>query len=274
MAFVLEAARDAGVPVVVLDRPNPLGGETVEGNIVKDSYHSFVGLFPIAVRHGMTLAELASLYNAHFGIGATLSTVRMEGWERRMLWEETGLPWVPPSPNMPLPETAVVYPGMCLLEGTNLSEGRGTTRPFEVVGAPFIDPNELRRRMDDFSLPGITFRPVFFEPTFHKWAGERCGGLWLHVTDRVSFKPFLTGIALIIAVHELYTDLFRWRNPPYEDEEHIMPIDMLAGSDFLRKAVREGKDIGEIEHSWIQELAGFMKVREGCLMYSSWSALR
>jgi uncharacterized protein YbbC (DUF1343 family) len=215
----------------------------------------------------MTIAELATMYNDRFGIGSALATVRMEGWDRSMLWSETGLPWVPPSPNMPLPETALVYPGTCLLEGTNLSEGRGTTRPFEVMGAPFIDPNALRRRMDDFTLPGITFRPVFFEPTFHKWAGEHCGGVWLHVTDRRSFKPFLTGIALLLAVHELYGDRFRWRDPPYEDEEHIMPIDMLAGSDFLRKAVEGGMDPGEIERAWDGELAAFGEARRTYLLY-------
>lgn len=267
MALVMEAARTAGIPVVVLDRPNPLGGETVEGNIVAEAFRSFVGPFPISVRHGMTLAELASLYNSHFGIGAALAVVPMERWERHLFWEETDLPWIPPSPNMPLPDTALVYPGTCLLEGTNLSEGRGTTRPFEVMGAPFIDPNELCRLLTGFSLPGVTFRPVFFEPTYHKWAGEKCGGLWLHVTGERIFKPFLTGIALLMAVHRLYADRFMWKDPPYEGEERLMPIDMLAGSDAVRQAVEEGKDISEIENSWAPELAAFMKVRENHLIY-------
>ncbi|MFQ6104520.1 MAG: exo-beta-N-acetylmuramidase NamZ domain-containing protein [Candidatus Glassbacteria bacterium] len=267
MAYVMEAARDAGSGIIVLDRPNPLGGEVLEGNVVGEDYLTFVGLYPLAVRHAMTIAELAILYNGYFGIGADLSTVPMVGWERSMYWEDTGLTWIPPSPNMPIPETAVVYPGTCLLEGTNVSEGRGTTRPFEVFGAPFIDPEKLNKSLAIHTLPGVTFRPLYFKPTFGKWAGERCGGLWLHVTDRKSFKPFLTGVAIIREVFRLYPESFKWNQPPYEYEEEILPIDMLAGTDSVRRAIEEGKSLREIEESWQDELASFEDVRETCLLY-------
>jgi len=267
MALVMEAAGDAGIPVVVLDRPNPVGGLNLEGNVVREGYFTFVGLYPLAVRHGMTIAELATFFVRHCGIKAELHTILMEGWERGMYWEETGLPWIPPSPNMPAVSTALVYPGTCLIEATNLSEGRGTTRPFEVVGAPYLKPNVLKKRLEALDLSGVTFRPIFFEPTFSKWAGERCGGLWLHVTDRQRFKPFLTGVAIIREVLALCGDSFKWLEPPYEYEYTIRPIDMLAGNSSLRKAVEAGWDLPAIERSWEVELTGFRVLRESCLLY-------
>ena len=267
MALVMEAARDAGKPVVVLDRPNPIGGQSLEGNIVDEGHFTFVGLYPLAVRHGMTIAELAVFFNDHCGIGAELHIIPMEGWERKMYWEETGLSWVPPSPNMPAVSTAVVYPGTCLVEATNLSEGRGTTRPFEVVGAPFIEPGRLKENLETLTLPGVIFRPLFFEPTFSKWSGERCGGVWLHVTDRQIFKSFLTGVAVIREVLALYGDSFKWLEPPYEYEYTIQPIDMLAGTASLRQTVEAGRDLSELERSWEKELEGFRVLRESCLLY-------
>jgi uncharacterized protein YbbC (DUF1343 family) len=267
MALVMKAAKEAGVAVAVLDRPNPIGGLIVEGNVVEERFFTFVGLFPLAVRHGMTIAELALLYNDHHDIGATVVAVPMEGWSRDMFWGDTGLPWIPPSPNIPIPETAMVYPGMCLLEGTNVSEGRGTTRPFEVFGAPFIHPEELRQKLCEHELPGVAFRPVYFEPTFGKWVDRRCGGIWLHITDPNTFKPFLTGIAVIKEVYSLCGDDFSWREPPYEFEENILPIDMLFGTDRVRKAIEAGEDLKNIEALWKAELSDFQTVRASCLLY-------
>ncbi len=267
MALAMRTAKETGTRVVVLDRPNPVGGETLEGNVVQEGYETFVGLFPLAVRHGMTIGELALFFNDHCGIGSKLTVVPTEGWTRDMYWGDTGLPWIPPSPNMPLPETALVYPGMCLLEGTNLSEGRGTTRPFEVFGAPFIDPKKLLDELSSLPLPGVTFRPLFFEPTFSKWAGKRCGGLWVHVRDRLRFKPFLTAVAILGEVRSTYGEFFSWLDPPYEYEETILPIDMLLGTDSVRMAIERGTGIREIEESWADELETFGNVREKYLLY-------
>src|SRR5580765_3891418 len=203
MALAMQACARADLPVVVLDRPNPLGGIQMEGNVADPAYASFVGLHPLAIRHGMTIAELAAYLNETHGFGADLTVVPMEGWRRAMGWEETGLPWVQPSPNMPTPDTARVYPGGCLIEGTNLSEGRGTTRPFEWVGAPWLDAHAYAESLAAEQLPGVAFRPARFRPTFQKWAGQVCGGVHLHVTDRHRFKPFLTGLAIVAVARRL-----------------------------------------------------------------------
>ena len=172
-----------------------------------------------------------------------------------MWYDQTGLPWVMPSPNMPTLDTATVYPGMCLLEGTNLSEGRGTTRPFEIFGAPFIEPERLLKRLNDFKLTGLIFRPLYFEPTFQKYAGQLCGGAQIHVTDRKRFRPFKTAVAILKAVYELYPDKFQWRRPPYEYETERLPIDILAGTDRLRVFIEEGKELKDME-AWWQSQAG------------------
>ena len=197
MTLAMKAAARVGLPVVVLDRPNPLGGEKLEGNVPDPRFASFVGLYPLPTRHGMTIGELAGYLNDTHGLGCDLTVVPMLGWKRDMLWEDTGLPWVAPSPNMPTPDTARVYPGGCLVEGTNLSEGRGTTRPFEWIGAPFLDGARLEQALARRGLPGARFRGIGFEPAFHKWKGKRCGGVQVHVTDADRFKPVATYLALL-----------------------------------------------------------------------------
>ena len=209
IAFCMAAAGKTGTKVLVLDRPNPINGHQVEGNTVAPEFRSFVGWYPLATRHGMTVGELARLFQGEFGVKCDLEVVRMKGWHRRRYMDEVDIPWVLPSPNMPTVDTAVVYPGMCLIEGTELSEGRGTTRPFECFGAPFIDPEALAKRLREFRLPGIRFRPIYFKPGFQKHAGQVCGGVQLHVTRRKAFKALLTGVAALKAVHDLYPKDFK-----------------------------------------------------------------
>ncbi|HKP14389.1 MAG TPA: DUF1343 domain-containing protein, partial [Blastocatellia bacterium] len=216
MALAMQAARECGKRFIVLDRPNPINGAQVEGNILDARFASFVGMYPLPMRHGMTAAELALMFNREFGIACDLEVVAMQGWRRAMWFEETGLPWVMPSPNLPTVEAAAVYPGMVMFEGTAVSEGRGTTRPFEIVGAPYIEPRRLAERLNRDKLPGCVLRPLHFEPTFHKFKGELCGGLQVHVTDRAAFKPVITGVSIIAAIRELYPDRFAWKEPPYE----------------------------------------------------------
>jgi uncharacterized protein YbbC (DUF1343 family) len=267
LALAMEACARAGVKVVVLDRPNPLGGRRMEGNVLDRRFASFVGLHPLPVRHGMTIGELALFLNTTRGLGAELSVVPMTGWRREMAWEATGLPWIPPSPNMPTPDTARVYPGGCLIEGTNLSEGRGTTRPFEWVGAPYIEPEAWAEALGAERLPGVRFRPCVFQPAFHKWKGRECGGVQLHVTDRERFKPYLTGLALIATARRLYPEKFAWRKPPYEFERTRLPIDLLCGSDRVRRQIERGLPLRQIEASWQGELAAFKAARRNFLLY-------
>lgn len=236
----LRACATAGLPVVLLDRPNPIGGDVVEGPLLEPDYRSFVGDAPIPLRHGLTLGELARLLNAEQAIGADLTVVPMESWRRSMLWQDTGLAWVPASPNMPRIETALLYPGQVLLEGTNLSEGRGTTLPFEVAGAPFIDPHTLANKLAEHKHPGLVLRPVQFVPTFDKWQGQTCGGIALHIVDPRALRPVAFTSAFLAAVRELYPADFAWWPPPYEYERHKMPIDILYGSSRLREALEAG----------------------------------
>jgi len=229
MLLCLRAAAQRGIAVVVADRPNPLDGVTTEGRPQDPDYLSFVGLHPLPVRHGKTIGELAELFRADLSLDVDLAVLPMEGWNRAHYYDETGLPWVMPSPNMPTVDTAVVYPGMCLLEGTNLSEGRGTTRPFELFGAPWIDPHRLCRALDDLQLPGAHFREAAFEPGFQKFAGQICRGAQLHVTDRSSFLRLRTALAILRTVQEIYPREFAWKQPPYEYEEEKLPIEILCG---------------------------------------------
>ncbi|MFO7695371.1 MAG: DUF1343 domain-containing protein [Vicinamibacterales bacterium] len=267
MANCLRAAARHGVPVIVCDRPNPIGGEAVEGPMLEQGYESFVGLFPIPMRHGMTIGELAVLFNTHFGIGANLQVVEMEGWSRGMYFDETGLPWVLPSPNMPTLDTAIVYPGAVLFEGTQLSEGRGTTRPFELLGAPWIDAERFCAELNALALAGVWCRPVMFEPTFHKHAREACGGCQIHVTDRGTFQPVLASVAVMAAFHRANPGRFAWRQPPYEYEPDKMPIDILAGSPALRGQIEGGVPAREIAASWEAGVAAFEPARRASLLY-------
>src|SRR5437588_6701953 len=267
LALAMRECARAGVRVVVLDRPNPLGGDRVEGNVPDPAFASFVGLYPLPARHGFTIGELARRFVLEEGIRCDLPVARMRGWRRAMLWEDPGLPWVPPSPNMPTPDTARVYPGGCLIEGTNLSEGRGTTRPFEWVGAPWLDAHAFAAALAAEALPGVTFRPARFRPTFHKWAGRLCGGAQIHVTDRARFQPFLTGLAVIAVARRLAPRAFRWRRPPYEFERRRLPIDILLGTDQVRRALTRGAGLKAVERSWQRDLAGWKRRRAAWLEY-------
>ncbi len=267
MANCLRAAARHGLPAIVCDRPNPVGGDALEGPMLEPGYESFVGQFPIPMRHGMTIGELAALFNDHFGIGADLTVVRMEGWARSQYFDQTGLPWVMPSPNMPTLETAIVYPGAVLVEGTQVSEGRGTTRPFELLGAPWVDAERVSADLNGLGLGGVRFRPAVFEPTFHKFARESCGGCQIHVTDRRAFRPVLAAVAVLAAFRRAGPDRFAWRQPPYEYEHEKMPIDILAGSPALREQIESGVPAREIAASWDGPVSAFESIRRPRLMY-------
>ena len=267
MANCLRACGRHDLPVVVCDRPNPINGIDVEGETLAPGYESFVGLFPIPMRHGMTIGELARFFNETFNLRAPLEVVKMEGWSRDMYSDATVLPWVMPSPNMPTLDTAVVYPGTVLFEGTMLSEGRGTTRPFELVGAPWIEAERFARAMNDLGLPGVHFRAAAFEPTFQKHAKQTCGGCQIHVTDRHAFRPVLTGAALISTFRRFDPQKFAWRQPPYEYEHEKLPIDILAGSDRLRSQIEAGTPVPEIADSWHEDETAFRKRRDAFLLY-------
>ena len=267
MANCLRAAARAGLPVIVCDRPNPIGGVAVEGPMLEPDYKSFVGQFPMPMRHGMTVAELARLFNERHHIGAELEVVPMQGWSREMYWDDTGIPWVMPSPNMPTLDTAIVYPGTVLFEGTVLSEGRGTTRPFELVGAPLIDGDQFAARMNEAGLAGVHFRPAIFEPTFQKHARTTCGGCQIHVTEREAFAPVKVGVSLLREFHGTAPKQFKWRDPPYEYEHDKMPIDILAGSPTLRAQIEQQTPLDDIVTSWRPGEAAFAEVRKPYLLY-------
>lgn len=267
MDLCMQACREARKTVLVLDRPNPLGGRMTEGPVLDPAYASFVGLKPLPVRHGMTIGEIGSYLHQAYYPDLDFRVLSMKGWKRTMWFDTTRLPWALPSPNMPTPDTALVYPGMCLLEGTDISEGRGTTRPFEIFGAPFIDPGTIVGVLKEFKLPGVVFRPLHFQPTFQKHANTLCGGAQIHVTDRDKFRPFKTGVAVLKAVHNTYPRDFAWKQPPYEYEEVNLPIDILAGSDRLRKDIESWKDLDEMEAWWKKETTSFEKVRKKHLLY-------
>jgi uncharacterized protein YbbC (DUF1343 family) len=267
MANCLRAAARAGLPVIVCDRPNPIGGVQVEGPMLEPGYESFVGQFPIPMRHGMTVAELARLFNEHHGIGAPLEIVPMEGWSRELYFDATEIPWIMPSPNMPTLDTAIVYPGTVLFEGTMVSEGRGTTRPFELIGAPWLDGAALTARLNRSGLAGVHFREVMFEPTFQKHAKTPCGGCQIHMLSRWDFEPVKVGVAVMRECYALGPDQFKWRDPPYEYEHDKMPIDILAGSPALRKQIEQLMTVEDIAASWRQDVKDFENLRKPYLLY-------
>lgn len=269
MALAMEAAAEQGIPFVVLDRPNPINGVQVEGAVLDTAFASFVGLYPIPVRHGMTVGELARMFNGEGwlknGVKADLKVVPLKGWKRAQWFDQTGLTFIPPSPNMPNLETATVYPGLCLIEGTNVSEGRGTDEPFLQFGAPWIHPKELFARLKTFHLPGVQFAPVSFVPksmpgkaSHPKFQDETCYGLKLKVTDRDAFKPFLTGVRIVQSLHTLYPQQLKWR------ERHF---DRLVGSDVLRKAILSGRDLKDLIQEWQESAEAFKKQRQKYLLY-------
>jgi uncharacterized protein YbbC (DUF1343 family) len=283
MRLCLEAAWEKGIAVVIPDRPNPLGGELVEGPTLVDGFQSFVGLHTVPVRHGLTMGEMAKLLVAETYPGLQLHVLPMEGWTRGLLWEDTGLPWVLPSPNMPTPDTARVYPGMCLLEACTASEGRGTTRPFEIFGSPWIDAARLKIDLDSLDLPGVRFRELGFQPTFHKGVGRLCGGVQIHVTDSVAFRPVLTGFATLwalrrqgyltdpVAIDPLHPenlpDVFAWKAPPYEYETEKLPIDILAGHSKWREMLEAGASPRDLAKAWEPHEAAWLQRRKPFLLY-------
>jgi uncharacterized protein YbbC (DUF1343 family) len=261
LALVMQAAREAGMGVIVADRPNPIGGIRVEGPVLDPALASFVGAYPIPIRHGMTLGELALMMNTDFGIGCDLTVVTCTNWRRPDDATQTGLPWLPPSPNMPTIDTAFIYPGTCLIEGTNLSEGRGTTKPFELIGAPFIDAHGLADRLNQRNLPGAHFRPAWFTPSFSKFQGQLCAGVQVHITDRAAFAPVDAGIAILLEVARHHGKDFSFLpgNPPF--------FDKLAGVSWLREAITAGESLDAIKTRWQPELAAFKLKRARSLLY-------
>jgi uncharacterized protein YbbC (DUF1343 family) len=248
MVLAMRACAKAGVAFVVLDRPNPIGGAQVEGGAIDAGYDSFVGLVSCPNRHGLTAGEIARWRAAEEKLDLDLTVIEMGGWTRAMYFADTGLPWVLPSPNMPTPDTALVYPGMCLVEGTELSEGRGTTRPFELAGAPFVDPYALAAALAP--LPGATFRPTYFTPTFQKHGRTTCGGVQIHVTDRHAFLPYLTGVAFVKACRDQAPDRFAWRTRAYEFVDRIPAFDLLAGTPAVRAGIDAGAPLAELAATW------------------------
>ena len=267
MANCLRACKRHDVPVIVTDRPNPIGGAVVGGPTLVKGFESFVGQFPIPMQHGMTIGELARYFNEVFGIGAKLTVVPMEGWMREMYYEDTGLPWVMPSPNMPTVDSAVVYPGTVLFEGTNVSEGRGTTRPFELIGAPWVEPDALGESLNAHHLPGVHFRPVVFEPTFQKHAKQACGGCQIHVLNRGDFRAAESAVAVLIEIRAQGPKSFQWRQPPYEYEHEKLPFDILAGSGQLREQIDAGTPAPAIYDGWAADVERFRAARQQYLLY-------
>ena len=267
MANCMRAAKKFGRRIVVCDRPNPIGGAVVEGNVTETAFTSFVGQFEIPTRHGMTTGELARMFNEHFGIGCELEVVPMQGWRREIYFEATGLPWILPSPNIPTVDTCVVFPATVHIEGTELSEGRGTTKPFELNGAPYIDPWEWAGELELLGFEGVRFRQCYFQPTFQKHAKVTCGGLQLHVTDREAFTPVIVGIAMIKTANDLYRETFEWKREPYEYVFDKNPFDVVCGTDRIRKQIENGVSLREIRRNWDEGLAGFKEARLRYLLY-------
>jgi uncharacterized protein YbbC (DUF1343 family) len=267
MANCMRAAARVGLPVIVCDRPNPIGGDAIEGITLEPGCESFVGQYPIPTRHGMTIGELAMLFNDHFGIGAALEVMTMHGWQRAMYWDQTGLHFVMPSPNIPTLDSAIAFPGTVHIEGTNASEGRGTTRPFELVGAPWVKAEAFAAALNRRGLPGVYFRAVVFEPTFQKHARVPCGGCQTHVLDRDAYQPVLTGVALIEQIRAADPASFAWKPPPYEYEHDKQPIDVIAGSPSFRAAIDAGARAETIAAAWHDSVAAFRQLRRPFLLY-------
>jgi uncharacterized protein YbbC (DUF1343 family) len=267
LANCMRAARRLGKRVLVCDRPNPINGVSMAGNILEPEYASFVGQFALPTRHGMTVGELARMFNEHFGIGCELEIISMDGWKREFWHDDTNAPWVLPSPNMPTLDSATVFPGTVHFEGTQVSEGRGTTKPFELIGAPYIDPDDYADRLNALGLAGVYFRSCIFQPTFQKHAGVSCGGVQIHVLDRNLFEPWLAGIALAKLAHDMYQDQFRWKVPPYEYVYDKNPFDVISGTARIREAFEKGIALDEIAERTKEPLAEFKELREQYLLY-------
>lgn len=268
MLNCLRAAAKCGKKVLILDRPNPLGGEIVEGNLLKPELYSFVGPYSLPMRHGLTMAEMARIFDHAFELEVDLDVVSMNGWNRSMSWHDTGLKWIMPSPNMPLPETAQVYPGQVIWEATNLSEGRGTCRPFEIFGSPFLDTKAVKQALLPDATAGCYLQEVSFRPTFHKWEHEICRGFMIHILDPNTYRPYFSTIALLKAIMETHDRQFEWKTSPYEYEFEKMPIDMILGDSTLRREIEKGADLFPMREKWLKDLESFLEWRRPYLLYS------
>ncbi|MGD9182659.1 MAG: DUF1343 domain-containing protein [Desulfobacterales bacterium] len=267
LSFCLEAAKTFNKKVLVLDRPNPITGLAIEGNCLNPAYSSFVGRYPLPMRHGLTMGELARLFNEHFKIGCDLEVVPMKGWQRSMFYEQTGLPWIPPSPNLPRPVSTLVYPGQVLWEGTNVSEGRGTAQPFELFGAPYVDSQGILAAIDTESIPGIILRPVAFEPTANKWQAQLCQGFQIHITDPHAYRPYETSLRLLQVVIRHHQKDFAWKQPPYEYETRRLPIDLIIGDGKIRRRLEKIEPIETIAMSWQTQLDEFSEISRAYHLY-------
>ena len=266
VAYCLEKAAKLKKQVVILDRPNPIGGTQIEGNILSKDYASFVGRFPIPMRHGLTIGEISQFFNQEFQIGCNLTIIPMNGWKRQMYWQDTELSWIAPSPNLPTPKSCMVYPGQVIFEGTNISEGRGTTLPFELFGAPFLDTKKIKAEADKL-IKGAFLRPVNFEPTSGKWQGNICKGFQIHVTSKKEFKPYFSSLALMQLIIKHHKNDFKFKNPPYEYEFERMPMDLILGSKTLRKRLTNLEDINLLSDQWQDELKQFKSLSGKYYLY-------
>jgi len=264
----LKAASRDGKKVLVLDRPNPLGGESVEGNLLKPELYSFVGPYCIPMRHGFTMGEMAQMFNHVFDLACDLEVIPMHGWHRDMLWNETGLKSFMPSTNMPSALTAAVYPGQVIWEGTNLSEGRGTCRPFEIFGAPYLDTKAVKNELEPEAVEGCYLQEYSFQPTFNKWQGELCHGFMIHIVDPKSYQPYFTSLSILKAVMEIHQTKFEWKEPPYEYEYKKKPIDLIIGDSSIRRELESGVRVSRIRKKWQPDLESFFQWRRRYLLYS------
>ena len=264
---LLKAVSSSGKKMVVLDRPNPLGGEIIEGNLLKPDLYSFVGTYSLPMRHGLTMGEMAGIFKDVFHIEIDLEVFPTNGWSRGMLWLDTGLRWIMPSPNMPIQETAYVYPGQIIWEATNLSEGRGTCRPFEMFGAPFLDTGEVKKHLLREAQKGCHLQSISYRPTFHKWSGEKCNGFMIHILDHKAFRPFFTSVALLVSIITSHREDFRWKEPPYEYEYERSPIDLILGDKEIRYKIEGGEDLLQMREKWCSEIKDYDEWRKPYLLY-------
>ena len=267
MSYCMEIAQKTGTRILILDRPNPINGIQVEGNCLNEAFASFVGRYPIPMRHGLTIGELALLFNGHFNIDCDLEVMPMEGWVRKMYFKDTGLPWVAPSPNLPTPESAMVYPGQVIWEGTHVSEGRGTTQPFEIFGAPYLDTDGILAAAGGRESAGAVLRPMVFEPTANKWAQKTCHGFQIHITDPYRYDAYAMSLKLLAAVYALHEKDFEWKQPPYEYEFQRLPIDLITGDDTVREKIENLENFEEIKKSWMVECDAFIHICKGYYLY-------
>jgi uncharacterized protein YbbC (DUF1343 family) len=265
--LLIEQVANLDKEILILDRPNPLNGGTVQGPVLEPEYVSFVGLYPIPVRHGLTIGELCTLVNDELDLGADIKVVKMTGWTRDLYFNDTGLFWTMPTPNMPSFSTALVYPGMCLLEGTNISEGRGTIKPFELFGAPWIDPFTFIKAINKKKIPGVQFRPTFFIPTFNKYKNRLCGGAQIYVLNERRFDPFSAGLEIIQTIKRLYPEKFKWRRPPYEHETQKLPFEILTGNAWIKQYLDKNHSVASISREWQMDLYRFKRKRRKYLLY-------